>query len=263
MPCILEIGRWQDRIGLLEDAKFHSTFTSPPYFRVLDYQHPDQDGLEPDLTAYLENLGELYREVYRVTIPGGCLLVNIKDKHNNLSYIRTRLAETKGNKPGSIRNRLEKGYREKELLPVTDLLVDTIRASGWLLRDRWVWVKGQAVDSPEPGRPSKSDRPVASHEYVLYFRKPTGKGRYREAYWDGATVPSSVMAYPTASSPDHPCPFPLDMAKDLILATCPVGGWVLDPMAGTGTVLQAAEMTGRNALGFDIQDYSKKVACTC
>lgn len=50
----------------------------------------------------------------------------------------------------------------------------------------------------------------------------------------------------------HYAVFPLALCELPILATCPPGGIVLDPFAGTGTTLVAARSLGRRALGIDL-----------
>lgn len=50
----------------------------------------------------------------------------------------------------------------------------------------------------------------------------------------------------------HSAPFPEDLCALPILATCPPGGLVLDPFAGTGTAIVAAVRRGRRGLGFDL-----------
>lgn len=50
----------------------------------------------------------------------------------------------------------------------------------------------------------------------------------------------------------HPCPIPYELARRIIISTTKVGDTVIDPFAGSGTVLKAAKDTGRNWLGFEI-----------
>jgi DNA modification methylase len=51
---------------------------------------------------------------------------------------------------------------------------------------------------------------------------------------------------------EHPTIKPLALMKRLIVRSCPKNGTVLDPFAGTGTTLKAANATGRNAIGYEI-----------
>ena len=50
----------------------------------------------------------------------------------------------------------------------------------------------------------------------------------------------------------HFAPYPVDLCRIPILATCPKDGIVLDPFCGTGTTLLAAETLGRRSVGIDI-----------
>ena len=49
----------------------------------------------------------------------------------------------------------------------------------------------------------------------------------------------------------HYAPFPADLCRIPILATCPPGGVVLDPFCGTGTALAVAAELGRRSVGID------------
>lgn len=61
----------------------------------------------------------------------------------------------------------------------------------------------------------------------------------------------------------HPCPIPYALAERIILITTKPGDLVIDPFAGSGTVLLAAKNTGRDYLGFEIDktyfDYMKSI----
>ena len=50
----------------------------------------------------------------------------------------------------------------------------------------------------------------------------------------------------------HPCPIPYALAERIILITTQPGDLVIDPFAGSGTVLLAAKNNGRDYLGFEI-----------
>jgi site-specific DNA-methyltransferase (adenine-specific) len=50
----------------------------------------------------------------------------------------------------------------------------------------------------------------------------------------------------------HPCPIPLEIARRIILLTTNIGDLVVDPFAGSGTILIAAKQLGRRYLGFDV-----------
>jgi len=52
----------------------------------------------------------------------------------------------------------------------------------------------------------------------------------------------------------HPCPIPYEIARRVILTTTDPGDMVIDPFAGSGTIIRAAEDYGRRALGFEIDE---------
>jgi DNA modification methylase len=54
-----------------------------------------------------------------------------------------------------------------------------------------------------------------------------------------------------ASPADHPTVKPLALMRWLVRLITPSGGRVLDPFAGSGTTLLAAELEGRTAIGIE------------
>lgn len=50
----------------------------------------------------------------------------------------------------------------------------------------------------------------------------------------------------------HPCPIPYELAERIVLLTTNEGDTVIDPFAGSGTILLAAKNNNRNYIGFEI-----------
>jgi len=81
------------------------------------------------------------------------------------------------------------------------------------------------------------------------------KGFYFLRYHPNGSKPTDVwdiIPEDTQKRESHFAPFPVDLCRLPILATCPEGGIVLDPFCGTGTALLAARNLGRKSLGIDI-----------
>lgn len=61
----------------------------------------------------------------------------------------------------------------------------------------------------------------------------------------------------------HPCPLPEEVARRIILTTTEVGDVIIDPFAGSGTILKVAKELGRIYIGFEIDksyyNYMKSV----
>jgi site-specific DNA-methyltransferase (adenine-specific) len=99
------------------------------------------------------------------------------------------------------------------------------------------------------------------HEYILLLRKPgTGppptaaqkersrlrkedRSRWFRGVWDDL---------PPARQKSHVAMFPVELARRLILMYSFHGETILDPFAGSGSALAAAEQEGRNSVGYEI-----------
>jgi DNA modification methylase len=81
------------------------------------------------------------------------------------------------------------------------------------------------------------------------------RGFYFLRYHPGGSKPSDVwdiLPEDTQQRIAHFAPFPADLCRIPILATCPPGGVVLDPFCGTGTTLLVARELGRRSIGIEI-----------
>ncbi len=83
------------------------------------------------------------------------------------------------------------------------------------------------------------------------------RGFYFLRYHPGGSKPGDVwdiLPEDTQGRAAHFAPFPADLCRIPILATCPPGGVVLDPFCGTGTTLAVARELGRRAIGIDVAE---------
>jgi len=80
-------------------------------------------------------------------------------------------------------------------------------------------------------------------------------GYYFLKYHPGGSKPSDVwdiLPEDTQKRRAHFAPYPEDLCKLPILATCPPDGVVLDPFCGTGTTMSVAHKLGRKSVGIDV-----------
>ena len=92
----------------------------------------------------------------------------------------------------------------------------------------------------------------SQHELIPLFRKPGARhrnnielgkhGRNRTNVWDYTGVQARRDELKL-----HPTVKPVGMIADAIMDVTARGDWVLDPFAGSGSTLLAAEQTGRKA----------------
>ena len=81
------------------------------------------------------------------------------------------------------------------------------------------------------------------------------KGFYFLKYHPNGSKPSDVwdiIPEDTQRRESHFAPYPIDLCRIPLLATCPPDGIVLDPFCGTGTTLVAARDGGNKSIGIDI-----------
>lgn len=115
---------------------------------------------------------------------------------------------------------------------------DAIQAGGWVWRGVVAWDKGEGARAPHTG--------YFRHqaEYVAWGTNgPLGPCKH------GGPFPGVIRC--TVRNKHHLVGKPTELMRELV-KPCPPGGIVLDPFAGSGTTIIAAELEGRRALGFEI-----------
>ena len=147
---------------------------SPPYWGLRDYgTGPDQLGLEPTPEFYIEHLTEIFNEAKRVLKKEGTLWLNIGDTYGG-SW------QDYGSRNGGQRNKQTKSFPRKGspqfypptarvmpkcLLMIPERLAWSFIQNGWILRNKIVWYKPNAMPS------SVTDRFSNRWEYLFMFSK--------------------------------------------------------------------------------------------
>jgi len=98
-----------------------------------------------------------------------------------------------------------------------------------------------------------SGRARESKEKGFYFLAYHPKGSKPGDVWD-------ILPEDTQKRRSHFAPYPEDLCRIPILATCPPDGIVLDPFCGTGTTMLVARILWRKSLGIDISEEYLKLA---
>ena len=215
----------------LPDCSVHLMVTSPPYNVGKDY---DED---LSLDEYLTFLRNVWREVYRVLVPGGRACINVA----NL-----------GRKP---------------YIPLNGLIAQEMTKLGFLMRGEIIWDKASSASTSTAwGSWQSATNPTLrdTHEYILVF----SKGSFRRDKMDGrvSTISKdefleftkSVWGIPSESARKvgHPAPFPVDLPYRLIQLYTFSNEIVLDPFMGSGQTALAAMKSGRHFVGYEInEDY--------
>jgi hypothetical protein len=69
-----------------------------------------------------------------------------------------------------------------------------------------------------------------------------------------AAEKTDVFSYRTVTNGRHPCEKPLGLMCDLITTLTEENDLILDPFMGSGTTLEAAKLSGRRAIGFEMNE---------
>ncbi len=219
----------------LPDNSVHLMVTSPPYNVGKEYDR------NFTLQEYLEFLKRVWREVYRVLVPGGRACINIA----NL-----------GRKP---------------YIPLHVLIIKDMLDIGFLMRGEIIWNKASSASpSPAWGSWCSAANPTLRdiHEYILIFSKGTFRRKNpnrrkstisREEFLE---FTKSVWTFPAVSAKEigHPAPFPVELPYRCIQLYTYEGEVVLDPFMGSGQTAIAAIKTGRYYVGYDIEEEYVRLA---
>jgi len=213
----------------LPDNSVHLMVTSPPYNVGKDYD----DNLSLD--EYRDLLKRVFKETYRILVPGGRACINIA----NL-----------GRKP---------------YLPLHSFIIEDMQSIGFLMRGEIIWDKGSSASSSTAwGTWLKANNPVLRdiHEYILIFSKETfsrknpTKRKSTITKEEFLEYTKSIWRFSAerASKVGHPAPFPVELPYRLIQLYTFEGEVVLDPFAGAGTTCLAALKTKRKFVAYDINN---------
>lgn len=232
----------------LEDSSVHLMVTSPPYFNAKMYSSKPiigNLGNMHDLDKWFEEIGSVWKEVFRVLQPGRKAFINIMNLpvRDNGSFKTLNLAGK---------------------------TIDLMEKIGFIFKRDIIWHKTNGVRAhfgtyPYPGGILINNM----HEFILEFNKPDKKGfnkyahltkeqkevsRLDKEFWLSIKNSDVWVMKPEKSGDrrSHVAPFPYELPHRLIKAFSFVGEIVLDPFLGSGTTLKAATDLGRNGVGYEL-----------
>ena len=150
-----------------------------------------QLGLEPTPEFYIEHLTEIFNEVKRVLKKEGTLWLNIGDTYGGSGGDHKEWHKNDaGFQGGLMRGCQPKKLMPKCLLMVPERLAWSLIQNGWILRNKIIWYKPNAMPS------SVTDRFSNRWEYIFMFSKSQ---RY---YFDLDAVRESVNYPDRIYNPD-------------------------------------------------------------
>ena len=242
---------WRDARSLdqVEDGSVHLVITSPPYWKLKEYEKDTgQLALVEDFDEFNDELDKVWRECFRVLVPGGRVVVVVGD----VCLSRRR-------------------HGKHSVVPLHAAIQERCRLIGFDNLAPIIWYKISNATLEVAGGPGYLGKPYEPNavikndiEYILMQRKPGGYrsptlamralsviSREEHQEWF-----QQIWTLSGVHVPSHPAPFPLKLAERLVRMFSFVGDLVLDPFSGTGTTNVAAALSGRSSIGCDINaDY--------
>jgi len=154
-----------------------------------------------------------------------------------------------------VRPPTPEGLKTKDLIGVPWRFAFALQEAGWWLRSEVIWHKTNAQPESVRGRPTKAHETVflLSKEQDYHFDDDAirgANGRRIRTVWDLPTEPLQCREW---WPDDHPAMIPLTLARQCVAMTGRVGGVVLDPYAGSGTSLIAAQEFGCRRVGAEVK----------
>lgn len=149
------------------------------------------------------------------------------------------------------------GVRYKRQIELTTSLTETekTRAMAALQEMLAAMVRGDVADFRMIIRGQQRTTHSDSETLSGRAKELRDKGFYFLKYHRNGSKPSDVwdiLPEDTQKRAEHFAPYPEDLCKIPMLATCPPSGLVLDPFCGTGTTMLVASQLGRRSVGIDL-----------
>lgn len=150
--------------------------TSPPYWALRDYGVAGQLGMEPNFRDYINNLCDIFDEIWRVLKREGTVWVNMGDTYNSGapgSRDTTRWPkQSRNNNGGKVPRAGTRLLPHKTLLQLPSRFAIEMVNRGWILRNEIIWHKTNCMPQ------SAKDRFTVDFEKIFFFVKQ------REYYFD-------------------------------------------------------------------------------
>jgi site-specific DNA-methyltransferase (adenine-specific) len=232
-------------LSFLQDESIHLVVTSPPYWNLKQYNdNQNQLGHISGYEQFLTELTKVWRECFRILVPGGRLVCVVGDVCLS-----------------------RKKYGRHVVVPLHADICVACRKIGFDNLNPIIWHKISNANYEVQngtkflGKPYEPNAIIKNDiEFILMQRKPGGYRKPTNTQRDKSRIEKKdydewfrqSWNITGASTKSHPAPFPIELAYRLVRMFSFFGDTVLDPFCGTGTTMIAAMKCDRNSIGIEI-----------
>lgn len=288
------VGDCRDVMNSLPRNSVDCVITSPPYWDLRDYDGDNevgwrdgwegQLGHEPTPDQFCDHLMEVFDEIARVLKPTGSFWLNIDDtfcdsnrrtggvQNKSLFCVPERLIVKMVENGWILRNKIAwvkrivnmDGEVRGTSLPTP--AKDRVMEKAWeymyhftISGDYYYDLENIAVEHKQSSLDAaENDNAVDSYiEQGTYGANALNTSNINDF---GANIPNAWRINTASESADHFAPYPNDLCRRPIKATCPPDGVVMDPFTGSGTTLDTAARLGRDWVGIEISEEYAEIA---
>jgi DNA modification methylase len=187
-------------------------------------------------------------KVRRVLKPEGLVFLNLGDTYYSAKGQPKGIDRKSGARRFGLRavDASGLGVQRKTIIGIPWRVALEMIGRNWVLRAPIIWKRKGAM--PEP---TAHDRPWRTYEMIFMLAKSQkyffvrDKLNKEEDIW-------TISSRPKNTNGNHTAAFPDELVERCLAVGCPETGKVLDPFAGSGTVLRVAVKSGREAAGIDL-----------
>ncbi len=197
-----------------------------------------------------DRLGNVHENVFH-------FVKQAKGYYYNADAIRSKPREAKVVNGSIVSATGVSGVRYKRQIELSTALSDAEKAAAFAALERMLadLSSGHTSDFRMILRGQQRTTHSDSEKLSGRAKELREKGFYVLKYHPNGSKPCDVwdiIPEDTQRRKAHFAPYPVDLCRIPMLATCPDNGTVLDPFCGTGTTLVAARVFGRKSVGIDI-----------
>ncbi len=270
--------RTGDALGELRKIKNGSVnafCTSPPYWWCRKYKGlPGQYGLEATIEKHVDRLQKVFAVAHKKATADGVAWLVLGDQRGGSNTPRTDKTKT------------------KVLCRIPNKIIDALEGVGWYCMSEITWCK------TNPCSQSVKSRPTDATEKIFMLAKSPGNHYfgYKALKEICKTTPSPTDCHSSARRKEknnklngdtypprnwgdtrntwdwweiainpvinvkHTAKMPIELARRLVLGSCPKGGLIVDMFGGAHTIGMLAVLLNRKYIGIEIAEVFNKRA---